>query len=85
MMYTLLFFFDVPPKYFSQNYRLVLKYPLLLLFIMTKSGLDNVTRMSGGMVEPFKSKPGMSAYTSMFSGLLTIMTEVRWFNTESWR
>ena len=48
---------------------------------MTKSGLDNVTRMSGGMVETFKSKPGMSAYTSMFSGLLAIMTEVRWFNT----
>ena len=52
---------------------------------MTKSGLDNVTRMSGGMVEPFKSKPGKSAYTSMFSGLLAMLTQVRQFNTESWQ
>ena len=34
------------------------------LLINTKSGLDVVGRISGGMVEPFRSDPGISAYTS---------------------
>ena len=57
----------------------------LLLFISTRSGLEGVTRMSGGIVLPLMSNPGMSAYTSKLSGLFPIMTLARWFSTESWR
>ena len=41
--------------------------------MMTRSGLDKVTRMSGGIVLPFMSSPGISAYTSILSGLLDII------------
>ena len=53
------------------------------LLIITRSGLDSVTSMSGGIVLPFMSRPGMSAYTSKVSGLLAMITLARWFNTES--
>ena len=43
---------------------------LVLLLIITRSGLDRVTSISGGIVLPFKSRSGRSAYTSMSSGLL---------------
>ena len=58
---------------------------LMLLLIITRSGLDSVTSMSGGMVLPFKSRSGRSAYTSMLSGLFSMITLARWFSTESWR
>ena len=50
--------------------------------MMTRSGLDRVTRMSGGIVLPLMSKPGISAYTSILSGLLGIITIARRFNAE---
>ena len=55
---------------------------LMLLLIITRSGLDSVTSTSGGIVLPFKSRSGRSAYTSMLSGLFAIVTLARWFNTE---
>ena len=47
---------------------------LMLLFIITRSGLDRVTSMSGGIVLPFKLRSGKSAYTSMLSGLFSMIT-----------
>ena len=42
----------------------------LVLLSNTRSGLERVTRMSGGIVLPLMSNLGMSANTSKSSGLL---------------
>ena len=49
---------------------------------MTRSDLDSVIRMSGSIVLQSMSKPGISAYTSILSGLLGIITIARRFNAE---
>ena len=46
----------------------------LLLLVNTRSGIERITRMSGGIVLLLMSNPGMSAYTSKLSGLLPIIT-----------
>ena len=52
---------------------------LMLLFIITRSGHDSATSMSGGMVLPFKSRSARSAYISMLSGLFSMIILARWF------
>ena len=52
------------------------------LLISTRSGLDVVVRMSGGIVEPFRSCSGMSANTSIFSGLSWRIDDVMCLSTE---
>ena len=55
---------------------------LVSLFNSTKSGLDVVTRMSGGIVLPFRSSPGRSANTSIFSGLFAMIVFVFVFSVQ---
>ena len=52
------------------------------LYTNTRSGLEVVVRISGGIVPPLKSRPGKSEYISKFSGLDFINSFVRWLNTE---
>ena len=52
------------------------------LFNKTRSGRDVVTKISGGMVEPLKSWPGISARTSKFKVLFSFRAFVRWCKTE---
>ena len=44
------------------------------ILMITRSGLERVTSISSGIVIPFRLSPGMSAKTSIFSGLLAEIT-----------
>ena len=55
-----------------------------LSILTTRSGMAEVTKMSGGIVGPFRSKPGRSASISRFVGLSVRIVLVRWYKTELW-
>ena len=56
-----------------------------LLFRMTRSGLELVVRMSGGIVPPFNQSEGKSAMISIFGFAIFLIVMAKWFKTELWR
>ena len=52
---------------------------------MTRPGLTEVTKISGGIVDPSRTKPGRSASILRFAGLSVRIVLVRWYITELWR
>ena len=58
---------------------------LSCLFNITRSGLCVVSKISGGIVPPLRSRPAISERISIFSGLFSMSVVVRWLSTVLWR
>ena len=85
-VYLIVFLKFAASKFLSKLQVSSIKYiTLAFLSSSTKSGLDVVTRTSGGIVPPLMSRPDISEYTSMFSGLFCTIVLVMWLRTVLWR